>query len=215
LRQAQAWCDESGDAKQRVYVDSMIGRALLLTGRLDEAADTLERCIRQARSLWTAFLPWPQSFGAEIDLKLGRLDQAADRFEQAFALGCQLADPCWEGVAGRGLGLVARARGDTAKALSILVDTLERCMRLPDAYAWAGAYVLDSLCEVAIERADPKARDWVDRLMLIASRAGMRELVVRAHRHRAMLGDSDASAAARLLASDVSNHSLAALVHRP
>jgi hypothetical protein len=112
LRQAQAWATEAGDAKQIIYSESMVGRALVLTGHLEEAACVLERCIGQARRMWTAFLPWPQSFRAEVDLVLGRIDQAADRFEHAFALGCQLADPCWEGIAGRGLGLVAAARGD-------------------------------------------------------------------------------------------------------
>ena len=53
----------------------------------------------------------PQSFRAEVDLLRGHIDEAAERFEHAFALGCQLADPCWEGIAGRGLGLVAAARG--------------------------------------------------------------------------------------------------------
>ena len=135
LRQAQAWADDdAAEAKQRIYAESMTGRVLVLTGKLDEAAVVLERCIGQARRMWTAFLPWPQSFCAEVDLLHGRIDQAADRFEHAFALGCQLADPCWEGIAGRGLGLVAAARGDGQGASAILVDTLKRCGRLPDAY---------------------------------------------------------------------------------
>ncbi|MDB5847321.1 MAG: tetratricopeptide repeat family protein, partial [Rhodoferax sp.] len=150
LEHAGALCAEAGDARQRVYVDAMVGRVLLLTGRLDEACATLDHCIVQARSLWTAFLPWPQAFRAEIDLLQGRTDAAAERFAQAFALGCQLADPCWEGIARRGMGLVAAARGDTAGALAILLEALERCGRLPDAYVWASAYGLDALCHVAI-----------------------------------------------------------------
>jgi hypothetical protein len=209
LKHAGALCAEAGDAKQRVYVDAMVGRVLLLTGRLDEGGATLAHCIVQARSLWTAFLPWPQAFRAEIDLLQGRTDAAAEGFAQAFALGCQLADPCWEGIAGRGMGLVAAARGDTAGAMAILLEALARCGRLPDAYVWASAYVLEALCGMAIEgpggRPDPRARHWVDQLMRMASSAGMRELVVRAHHHRASLGDADAAAAARLLAADLRN----------
>jgi DNA-binding SARP family transcriptional activator len=205
LRQAQAWASEVGDAKQCVYAESMIGRALVLTGQLDEAASVLERCIGQARRIWTAFLPWPESFRAEVDLMLERIDQASDRFEHAFALGCQLADPCWEGIAGRGLGLVAGARGDAQRATSILLDTLQRCGRLPDAYVWGRVYVLDSLCRLAVAQHDSRARAWVNQLMDTSARSGMRELVVRAHHHYARLGDLQAAATARLLASEIRN----------
>jgi DNA-binding SARP family transcriptional activator len=205
LRQAQAWAGEVGDAKQSLYAESMKGRALVLTGQLDEAASALDRCIDQARRIWTAFLPWPESFRAEVDLMLDRIDQASDRFEHAFALGCQLADPCWEGIAGRGLGLVASARGDSHGATSILVDTLERCGRQPDAYVWGRVYVLDSLCGLAIAQHDPRAQAWVSQLMDTSARCGMRELVVRAHHHRARFGDPQTAATARLLASEIQN----------
>jgi DNA-binding SARP family transcriptional activator len=205
LRQAQAWAGEVGDAKQCLYAESMKGRALVLTGQLDEAASALDRCIDQARRIWTAFLPWPESFRAEVDLMLARIDQASDRFEHAFALGCQLADPCWEGIAGRGLGLVASARGDSHGATSILLDTLERCGRQPDAYVWGRVYVLDSLCGLAIAQHDPRAQAWVSQLMDTSARCGMRELVVRAHHHRARFGDPQTAATARLLASEIQN----------
>ncbi|MDB5848286.1 MAG: hypothetical protein JWP29_2038, partial [Rhodoferax sp.] len=42
----------------------------------------------------------------------------------------------------------------------------------------------------------------------------MRELVVRAHHHRAGLGDADAAAAARLLAGEVHNPALDDVVAR-
>ena len=203
LRQAQSLAQDTGDLKQTVYAESMIGRALVLTGRIDEAACVLENCMGQARRVWTAFLPWPQSFRAEVDLMLGRVDQAFDRFEHAFALGCQLADPCWEGIAGRGLGLVASARGDPDKAISVLLDTLDRCGRLPDAYVWGRVYVLDSLCRLAVAQRHAHAHGWVDQLMDVSARCGMRELMVRAHRHRADLGDPHAGEASRLLASEI------------
>lgn len=212
LRQGQVLAAEAGDAKQALYAEAMAGRALVLTGELDAAAVVLERCIVQARGMWMAFLPWPQSFRAEVDLLRGRIGEAAERFEDAFALGCQLADPCWEGIAGRGLGLVANARGDSQGAIVILVDTLARCARLPDAYVWGNAYVLDALCELAVAQRDARAAAWVDQLMTISARAGMRELVARSHRHRARLGQPGAAEAARFLGGEIANPVLAAIV---
>ena len=212
LRQAQAWADDAAEAKQRIYAESMAGRVLVLTGELDEAAVVLERCIGQARRMWTAFLPWPLSFRAEVDLLHGRIDEAADRFEHAFALGCQLADPCWEGIAGRGLGLVATARGDRQGATAMLVDTMKRCRRLPDAYVWGSAYVLDALCSLAIEQGDDRGPAWTEQLLAIAARTGMRELVARSHWHRARLGEPGAAEAARSLAREIGNPALDAVL---
>jgi hypothetical protein len=47
----------------------------------------------------------------------GLTDAAADRCEDAFTFGCQPADPCWEGIAAGGLGLVAAARGEIERAV--------------------------------------------------------------------------------------------------
>ena len=212
LRQAQAWAEEASDTRQGIYAASMTGRVLVLTRHLDEATLLLDRCIGEARRMWTAFLPWPQSFRAEVELLRGHIDEAADRFEHAFALGCQLADPCWEGIAGRGLGLVAAARGNADGAMAILLDTLQRCGRLPDAYVWGGAYALDAACTVAIERGDDRAAAWADRLLVISAGAGMRELVVRAHGHRARLGEAGAAEASRLLADGICNPALDVLL---
>jgi DNA-binding SARP family transcriptional activator len=214
LQLAQGLAMEAADAKQSIYAESMAGRTLLLTGQLDEAAIVLERCIGQARRMWTAFLPWPQSFRAEVDLLRGRVDEAAAGFEHAFALGCQLADPCWEGVAGRGLGLVAAERGDVHGGLTILMDTLQRCVRLPDAYVWGSAYVLDALCATAIEQGDDRAPAWVGQLTKISARTGMREFVARSHWYRGHLGEPGAIDGSRLLATEIGNPVLDSSVMR-
>jgi len=165
----------------------------------------LDRSISHARRVWTAFLPWPESFRAEVDLLRGRVDLAAERFEHAFALGCQLGDPCWEGIAGRGLGMVSMARGEAQRAAEILVDTLGRCVRLPDAYLWGKAYALDALCGVNVARSMTDAHVRVDELMALASSTGMRELVVRAHLHQSALGDRASAVAAHILAEEIDN----------
>jgi len=58
----------------------------------------------------------------------------------------------------------------------------------------------------------PETRGWVASLTDLASRTGMRELTVRAPHHAAALGDPGAAAAARLLAADVDNPALHALL---
>lgn len=208
LRRATALAGSMGDVKQSIFTQSMLGRALLLCGDIDGAVAALDVSTSESRRVWTAFLPWPQSLRAEAELMRGRVDPAAELFEQAFALGCQLGDPCWEGIAGRGLGRVAMARHQPARAAEILLDALKRCARLPDAYLWGKAYALDALCRVAVKARMPQARGWSDELMTLAAGAGMRELVVRAYLHQAERGHTPAAAAARVLASEIENPAL-------
>jgi DNA-binding SARP family transcriptional activator len=204
----------AGDVKQLAYTLSMLGRALLLQGQLQAAGDALDESVMLAQQAWTALVPWPQSLRAEVDLMRGDVDAAAHRFDHAFALGCQLGDPCWEGIAGRGLGCVAVARGDSQRAVEIFLDCIERCVRLPDAYLWGKAYALDALCGLAVAQALPQAAAWINELHGLAARGGMRELSVRSHVHRAALGDLASAAAARLLASQIDNPALHAMVER-
>jgi hypothetical protein len=165
----------------------------------------LDESIALAQQLWTAFLPWPQSLRAEVDMLNGNLDAAAERFEHAFALGCQLGDPCWEGIAGRGLGRIAQSRGNANAAIEILLDAIARSSRLPDGYLWAKAYALEAVCGLAIVEKMPEATVWLDELQDIAARSGMRELTARALTYRASLGDSPSAQAAQLLISEIDN----------
>ena len=205
LRRAVALSDSVGDVKQLIFAQSMLGRALLLCGDVDGAVAALDASTHESRRVWTAFLPWPQSLRAEAELLRGRVEPAAELFEQAFALGCQLGDPCWEGIAGRGLGRVAMARGQPVRAAEILLDALKRCTRLPDGYLWGRAYALDALCRVAAMARMPQAPAWSTELMALAAGAGMREMVVRAYLHQAAGGNATAAAAARLLAGEIDN----------
>lgn len=210
LRRAVALSESVGDAKQSIFAQSMLGRALLLCGDVDGAVAALDASADESQRIWTAFLPWPQSLRAEAELLRGRVDPAAERFEQAFALGCQLGDPCWEGIAGRGLGRVAMARGKPEQAAEILQDAVKRCTRLPDGYLWGKAYALDALCQVARKASMRQAQAWGDELMTLAAGAGMREMVVRAYMHQAEGGHAPAAAAALVLASEIDNPQLQA-----
>jgi DNA-binding SARP family transcriptional activator len=192
---------------------TLLGRLHLLRGELEAARQVLDHVLEQVeeRGL-TGFRPWPESFRAEIDLRVGDLDTAEERFEHAFALGCQVGDPCWESVALRGLGLTAAARGDIPAALELLVDAPKLCRRLPDTYLWIEAYALDALCSVAVESRTEGCGHWIDELESIAARRGLRELLLRSTLYRARLGEPGALAAARSLAAEIDNPALRELV---
>jgi tetratricopeptide (TPR) repeat protein len=212
LQAAETLARAVGDNRQLAYILAMRGRADLLCGDTGRAIESLDRSIALSQPAFTALLPWPQSLRAEVDLQLGDLDAAAERFEHAFALGCQLGDPCWESLSARGLGCVAAARGDNTRAVELLLDAVARSVRLPDAYLWAKGHALDALCGVATACALPQASEWIAELQMLAARSGMRELTLRAHLHRAALGDRASAAAARSLAEEIDNPRLVHLV---
>lgn len=213
LRAAVTRSDRAGSAQLTAFAGTMLGRRHLLCGELDDARRILDETLEEVESRGlTAFRPWPQSFRAEIDLLAGDVDAAEERFERAFALGCEVGDPCWESIAARGLGLVAAARGDADRALELLVDAPGLCRRLPDTYLWIEAYALDALCAFALEHEAESSGRWIDDLEAIAARHGMRELLARATIYRARLGEPGALAAARALAGQVDNPLLGRLL---
>jgi hypothetical protein len=133
--------------------------------------------------------------GGELELRAGRLAAAGERFEHAYALACQLGDPCWEGMAAPGLGLLRATVGDHAKPTAWPEEAYVRCTRVSDRYQWGRGHVLDAMVATAIEQHDhARAGGLADGLAALATRGGMRELVVRAHLHRSHLGDPTALA---------------------
>ena len=112
-----------GSPRQAAWSGSLVGRIHLLRGEPDRAATALEQVMDLVRAeKWMAFAPWPQSLRAEVDRTVGDVDRAADGYAHAFALACQLGDPCWEGVAARGSGLLEADAGDVPAALGWLED---------------------------------------------------------------------------------------------
>jgi DNA-binding SARP family transcriptional activator len=195
------------------YAWTMHAKLHVLRDELDEAAALLDRALElvDGRGL-NSFRSWPESFRAEIDLRNGNVDAADAAFEHAFALGCEIGDPCWESIATRGRGLVALERGEVERGLELLVEAPRLCRRLPDTYLWIEAYGLDALCGAAVEHGDPLAERWIGELEAIAARRGLRDLLVRATVHRARLGEPGALESARTLAGQVDNPALNALI---
>ena len=202
-------------AKPRVeaWATAFLGRAHLLRAELDLAASELDRASDLCRTVgWVSFAPWPQALRAEAYLLAGHTEIASDLFEAAFAVGCQIGDPCWEGMGARGIGLVHLKRGRIDQGIEWLDDARRRCIRIPDAYLWIHAYCLDALCAAGIAHERPEARSWIEDLATLAARTGMREMLVRSHLHRSALDGDPALQAARLFARDIDDPLLLGLL---
>ena len=205
--------DHSGTRRQQAWSMSLIGRLHHLRGWDTEARRVLETCLGLVRDeRWTAFSPWPETLLADIDLADQRTEAARDRYVHAFALACQLGDPCWEGVAAKGLAMVQSQAGDPAEALTWLIDAHARCTRWPDAYQWVHASVLDVTADLLIEIHHERGADCVEQFASLASRTGMAEFVIRSHIHRARLGQAGALEAAAIGVAQVDNPVLDTLV---
>jgi hypothetical protein len=213
LERATALSRAVGEPRREAYGLSMLGRAALLCGDPDAAARALDAAVDIAeRDHWLAFLPWPQAIRGEVFLARGDHAAAAEALSQAFARACHLGDPCWEGMSARGLALVAEATGDTAQAFAVLADARARSSRLADPYVWLDAYILDAQCELGRRHRHPDTASWVDTMRRLASRTGMREMTVRAMLHGAALDDEGDVKLAALIAADIDNPALHALL---
>jgi DNA-binding SARP family transcriptional activator len=211
-----ARAERCGRRRQAAWSLTLIGRTHMLRGELALALPVLDEALALvAEERWTAFQPLPEVLRAEVSLLTGRSDQAAEKLDHAFRLACQLGDPCWEAFGARLLGVLAAERGEPNKAREHLSDALTRATRVSDPYEWVSAYVLDTSAGLATETGADEAPSIVDGLAQLAERCGMREMVVRAQVHRARLGEQDALESARLLAAEIDNPALDALVGPP
>lgn len=174
----------SGSQRAVANAYSMRGRLRLLVGDEAGAVDDLDRSVHLARIAWRAFGPWPQILRAEIACRRGNLDDAIAILRPALATSRQLADPCWEAMALRGLGLVTVRGGDLAGGLELLHDAPRQCRRLPDTYLWVEVYGLDALADVTSARGLPGAEEHILALAETSTSHGMRALSANAARYR-------------------------------
>jgi DNA-binding SARP family transcriptional activator len=194
-RQAAALLDSSialatasGSTRQALWSAGVRARSLLLGASVSAAATVASAALDAAREQrWTAFLPWPQALLAECVATEGDWAQAADLAAEAFAIGCELGDPCWEGMAARMLGLVAAADGDDRRAWRWLVDARRRCDRVPDRYVWVSCYIGAAHVELARTARPDLAAALAERLDRDAVRADLPEFRAWAAVHLAEL----------------------------
>jgi tetratricopeptide (TPR) repeat protein len=214
LRKSVELAERCGDRRRQAFSLSLIGRAHLLRGEIDEAEPALDRSLELIEAdHWLAFLPFPEALRGEVDLARGDHERASERFERAFALGCELQDPCWEGLAARNIALLHHAQGDEDRSREWIDESRARSTRVPDRYVWMQGHVLDTAIALALDRGDDdRAPQLVRALGALAARAEMRELVVRGLVHAARIGQAGALESARLLAEEIDNPTLKLLL---
>jgi hypothetical protein len=188
-----------------------MARSLLLAGHLDQAREAAERSIALCdRERWNAFLPWSQAMRAHCLIEAGQQGQASDDAEQAFALACQLGDPCWEGVTGRALALLALHAGDSAAAERWIIDARRRCDRVTDRYAWVSGFVALGHLEIAARQQPDLVMPLARALYQDALRTDLPEFIAWALIYQAEAGERAGLPLARAIAEQVTNPALRA-----
>lgn len=211
LAESAAGAARAGRRRQEAWSAGVLARSLLLAGDVDQARAAAEHSIGICdRDRWNAFLPWPQALRAHCLVQAGDWGEARDVAEQAFALACQLGDPCWEGMAGRAMALVAEHAGDQAGAQDWVADARRRSDRVPDRYVWVSAYVAQAQLEIAGRQSPELVAPLAEQLYHDALRADLPEFIAWALVYRAEAGDQASATLAAALAADIANPALQA-----
>lgn len=206
LTESAAQAETAGRPRQQAWSLGVLARSLLLAGQRDDARHAAQASIAVVEAhRWNAFLPWPQAIRAECLLAAGEMDAARTEAEKAFALGCELGDPCWEGMAARLLGLLARRDGDLDRAWTWLREARQRSDRVSDRYVWVSGYIGLAQLEVAMELDHGLAVTLAGELYEFALRTDLLEFQSWALVYRGAPGDL---ALARDAASSVDNPAL-------
>jgi tetratricopeptide (TPR) repeat protein len=213
LTESAGTAREAGRGRQEAWSLGVLARSLLLAGQVLPAREAAGRSMALALSeRWNAFLPWPQVLHAQCLAQAGRLDEAGEAAEQAFALACELGDPCWEGMAARALGLLALDAGDLGAARAWLADARRRCDRVPDRYVWVSAYIGLAQLETAARHNADLIAPAAARLYEYAVRSDLPEFLAWALVYQAESGDYAKAPLARSAAGGIANPVLRARV---
>ena len=141
--------DAGGGAALLAYARATLGRLLVFTGRAAEGHEEAEVGAAEARAAGAmSLVSWPLIWSGEACRVLGDVDGARRRFEEAYALGCEIADPCWESLSLWGMSRLASSEGDLDRAGELLHAAVDRCRDAADSYRWADAVVLTELVEL-------------------------------------------------------------------
>ncbi|GAB16165.1 hypothetical protein ARGLB_113_00210 [Arthrobacter globiformis NBRC 12137] len=200
---------EMRNRRQQAFSSALLGRVLLLRGELDLAAKTLDHALEWiAAEHWTAFEPFVAGVRGETYLAAGDLEAAAEMIDRSWVMADLAGDHCYMALAAGAEARLFLAHGDLAAAQ----HWVDRGMEPKPWYLWYSARLLDVAAEVALAARSERAEEVVERLGALASRSGMREFVVRAQSHRAVLGDETAAQAVPWLAKEVENPALTAFL---
>ncbi|MBK5104642.1 MAG: hypothetical protein JJE42_10365 [Burkholderiales bacterium] len=134
----------TGNQRRQIWALGLGAWGLLAADRLADADRWLSDCLKLVDDLrWTSFRPWPSALLVESRLRQGDDPRALQvDLESAFALSCQLGDPCWEGAVARAMGLCFEALNDHARAMEWLAEGRQRCVRETDSYVALSVEIL-------------------------------------------------------------------------
>jgi tetratricopeptide (TPR) repeat protein len=198
-----------GNRRQQAFSEALLGRVCLLQGELEAAAACLDRALDWiAAEHWTAFEPFVDGVRGETYLAAGRLEEAAELIDRSWVMADLAGDHCYMALAAGAEARLFLAHGDLAAA----EHWVNRGLEPKPWYLWYSARLLDTAAEVAIAARSPRASEFAGRLGELASRSGMREFVVRAQSHRAVLGDAAAAETVPWLAKEIDNPALTAFL---
>ncbi len=201
--------EAAGNLRQQAFSGALLGRVHLLRGQVEQAATALDQALGLiAAEHWTAFEPFVAGLRGETYLAAGRLEEAAAFIDRSWVMADLAGDHCYMALAAGAEGRLFLAHGDLAAA----ERWIDRGLEPAPWYLWYSARLLDAAAEVAIATRSPRAEEFAARLGRLASRSGMREFVVRAQSHRAVLGDAAAAEAVPWLAKEIDNPALTAFL---
>lgn len=212
LRSSVAQARNGDDPMRLAFSLTSLGRSYLLLRRLDDAAESLEEGIRVVRFAGLARLAaLPEAFLGEVRLLQGSIAEAQDVIEHSFATAREVGDPSMEALARRARGLLSEHEGNTESALDVLKSARLLMIKSPD-HIWSQAYAVDALCDIGSRHRSDEVSNWVEELAALAARCGMKEMLARTYLYRARLGESDALEKAKLIAREVDNPHLHAVL---
>ena len=169
--------------RREIWTLGLGARGWLAADRLVEAEAWLEECLKLVdEQRWIAFRPWPVVVQSELRLRQRDSPQTLrPRLEEAFALSCQLGDPCWEAAAARGLAQTYEAQNELTRAMDWLGEARRRCFRDTDGYAALQVDILADMAEISLKQGEPGAADALARQWIgMAARTHMDVHVARA-----------------------------------
>jgi DNA-binding SARP family transcriptional activator len=157
-----------GGVRREIWTLGMGAWGHIEHARWEEAENWLAQCLELVeRERWISFRPWPIALLAECSIRQGKTTSATSSdLEQAFALSCQLGDPCWEGVVARAIGLCHLENGELPTASKWFDDGHRRALRETDGYGALQVKLLGDRAEACrrlnqFAAADVMARQWV------------------------------------------------------
>jgi DNA-binding SARP family transcriptional activator len=199
----------TGNRRQETWSRGLLARSLFLSGEVDSARAAAQVSIDQARhERWLAFLPWPQAVLAHVLVEEREWDAAREHAEEAFALACELADPCWEGMAARAIGIIETHAGNYAAARRWITGARNRSDRVSDPYAWVSVYIGLADLELSVREGNEGVGSAAARLRDSAVRADLPEFLAWALVHEAEAGVVSSVQLAAAAAENIENPAL-------